>query len=226
MQWLKKTADRWLHLRGIALNALWLHRQKSNRWLGLTWIAVILAVICALYPSNHQRDYSDNKGGRNMVTVMAIEDGLRHMNTFVAIALPFFHRDMIGLTQLAVVAVVGTAATHIPKHMLNDVVIAGTRLGQRPINSNSEHNMPSGHSSLASAAAWFACRRYGWRWAWLLLPITLATMWARVMLDAHTVSAVFSGFFVGMAVVLFVVTPRGQRGAPEQSNNDTDQQQV
>ncbi len=199
---------RWPRFCAALIESLSLHRRLPRAWCWAAWLCAALALACALYPSDHELGYHTPRGGHDHVTVMLVEDGLRHVNTVVAIALPLLQRDLAGLAQLAAVTVVGTAATHIPKRLFNDWVVAGTRLGQRPLDEDSRHNAPSGHSSLASAAAWFVCRRYGWRWACLLLPIAAATMWARVMLDAHTLSAVLSGLFVGVAVVLFFVTPR------------------
>ena len=199
---------RWPRFCAALIESLSLHRRLPRAWCWAAWLCAALALACALYPSDHELRYHTSRGGHDRATVVLVEEGLRHVNTVVAIALPLLQRDLAGLAQLAAVTVVGTAATHIPKRLFNDWVVAGTRLGQRPLDEDSRHNAPSGHSSLASAAAWFVCRRYGWRWACLLLPITAATMWARVMLDAHTLSAVLSGLFVGVAVVLFFVTPR------------------
>ena len=210
---LHSTEGRWPRFRGALWDSLRAHRRLNLVWRAVAWLAVALALACALYPSDHALDYPQPRGGQDDPRVVLVEDTLRHINTVAAAALPLIKRDLVGLAQLTVVTVVGTAATHIPKRLLNDWVVGGTRLGQRPQDLDSRHNMPSGHSSLASAAAWFVCRRYGWRWAWLLLPITAATMWARVMLDAHTVSAVLAGLFVGVAVALFFVTPRPRAGA-------------
>jgi membrane-associated phospholipid phosphatase len=206
-------ASRWSRFRAAVGDSLGTPSRLPRAWRLAAWLAAALAVACALYPSNHELHYADPRGGEDHATVVAVEHVVRHVNTVVAVALPLLHRDLAGLAQLAVVTVVGMAATHIPKRVLNDWEVAGTRLGQRPQDLDSRHNVPSGHSSLASAAAWFVCRRYGWRWAWLLLPITAATMWARVMLDAHTVSAVLAGLFVGVAVVVFFVTPRARDAA-------------
>ena len=203
---------RWPRFRAAVRDSLGVHRRLHPAWRVVAWLAVALALACALYPSNHAQEYLEPRGGHHDPKVVLVEDAVRHVNTVVAVALPVINRDLVGLAQLAVVTVVGTVATHIPKRLLNDWVVAGTRLGQRPQDLDSRHNMPSGHSSMASAAAWFACRRYGWRWACLLLPITAATMWARVMLDAHTVSAVLTGLFVGAAAVLFFVTPHRRTG--------------
>lgn len=202
------TPGRRARFRAGLIGSLGAYRQLPRGWRVLAWLSAALALACALYPSNHALNYQTPRGGQHDLKVMLVEDGLRHVNTVAALALPLLQRDLVGLAQLSVVTVVGTAATHIPKRLFNDWVIAGTRLGQRPQDEDSRHNVPSGHSSLASAAAWFVCRRYGWRWAWLLMPITAATMWARVMLDAHTLSAVLAGLFVGVAVALFFVTPR------------------
>jgi lipid A 1-phosphatase len=205
---LHSAEGRWPRFRAALADSLRAHRRLKVAWRAVAWLAVALALACALYPSDHALDYPQRRGGQDDPRVVLVEDTVRHINTVAAAALPLLKRDLMGLAQLTVVTVVGIAATHLPKRVLNDWVVAGTRLGQRPQELDSRHNMPSGHSSLASAAAWFVCRRYGWRWAWLLLPITAATMWARVMLDAHTVSAVLAGLFVGVAVALFFVTPR------------------
>lgn len=208
-----KPDSRWSRFRESVQDGLRVPSRLPRVWRLLAWLAAALAVACAFFPSNHETHYAESRGGDERPAVLVVEHALRHVNSVVAIALPVINRDLVGLAQLAVVTVVGTVATHVPKRLLNDWVVAGTRLGQRPQDLDSRHNVPSGHSSLASAAAWFVCRRYGWRWAWLLLPITAATMWARVMLDAHTVSAVLAGLFVGVAVALFFVTPRERAGA-------------
>lgn len=183
-------------------------RHLSRLWRIAVGACLLLSVACALYPTDHAEDYAQSRGGEHVATVVFVEEFLRHANTAAAILLPIVHRDGVGLAQLAVVTVVGTAATHGAKRLLNDVEVAGTRLGQRPLRPDSRHNAPSGHSSLASAAAFFVCRRYGWAWSLMLMPITWATMWARVQLDAHTWSAVLSGLFLGAAVVICCVTVR------------------
>nr|WP_284702424.1 phosphatase PAP2 family protein [Herbaspirillum aquaticum] len=58
--------------------------------------------------------------------------------------------------------------------------------------------MPSGHSSMASSAMYFVGRRYGWWHLIYMLPILLMTMFARVALDAHTISAVLAGALAGI----------------------------
>lgn len=194
----------WVNVRRSLLT----YRELSWLWRAAVWCCVVLSLLCAFYPSDHAADYATSRGGEHVAEVVAVEEVLRHVNTAAAVILPIVHRDGAGLAQLAVVTVMGTAATHGAKRALNDVEVAGTRLGQRPLRPDSRHNTPSGHSSLAAAAAGFVCRRYGWAWGLLLGPITGAVMWARVELDQHTWSAVLSGLFLGVAVVVLCVTAR------------------
>lgn len=128
--------------------------------------------------------------------VLDADHYLRFTNTVAQIAIPILERDPVGMMQLLYVGLSVTAATHGLKHLLDPVIVWGNRLGERP--SGGRHNMPSGHSSMASCALYFVCRRYGWRHALYLLPITLLTMVARVELNAHTVSAVIAGALVGL----------------------------
>jgi lipid A 1-phosphatase len=67
--------------------------------------------------------------------------------------------------------------------------------------------MPSGHSSMASCATYFVCRRYGLWHALYLLPILLLTMYARVALNDHTVSAVIVGALVGFVTAALFTSP-------------------
>ncbi|MBB3996179.1 membrane-associated phospholipid phosphatase [Sulfitobacter undariae] len=49
-------------------------------------------------------------------------------------------------------------------------------------------------------------RRYSLWLALILIPVTLLTMYARVMLDAHTISAVLSGALTGIIVTALFAT--------------------
>ena len=117
-------------------------------------------------------------------------------------------RDWKGAGQIIGVIGAGIVASHGPKRLLNDVSIMGTRLGQRPSSKTSKHNMPSGHSTLASAGGWFMARRYSMWFLLLCLPITALTMYARVMLGAHTVSATIAGTILGVLVAALFVRRR------------------
>ena len=115
---------------------------------------------------------------------------------------------MIGAVLLSMVVGAGIVASHGPKRLLNDVTILGTRLGQRPSSKTSKHNMPSGHSTLVSAGGWFMARRYSMWFLLLCLPVTALTMYARVMLGAHTVSATIAGSIIGILVAALFVKRR------------------
>jgi len=120
-------------------------------------------------------------------------------------------RDWRGAGQLAGVVVAGIAASHGPKRLLNDVTIMGTRLGQRLSGPQSRHNMPSGHSTLASAGGCFMARRFSLWFLLFCLPVTGLTMYARVMLEAHTLSAVFAGGMIGAVVALLFTAKRKRK---------------
>lgn len=131
--------------------------------------------------------------------VRLTEDYLRFIPTILQIATPIVLRDKIGLVQLLYVGIANTAATQGTKFLLNDVSVDHVRLGQRPEGRRSVHNMPSGHSSMGSCAVYFLCRRYGWRFGLPLFVLLVLTMAARVMLNAHTISAVVAGALIGFA---------------------------
>lgn len=165
-----------------------------------------LMIAAAIYPSNIEKYYSTPRGGQEMPLVTVTEDYARHINSLLPLAAIVILRDWKGLQELAMVTVVGTLAVHVPKRLLNDVEIMGTRLGRRPNSPHSKHNSPSGHSSLASSGAYFMMRRYGLWFGIIVLPVMLLTMYARVMLDAHTVSATIAGALIGIIVTALFTT--------------------
>jgi membrane-associated phospholipid phosphatase len=173
-------------------------------------LSLLVILSATIYPSDMENDYSDPRGGQASKLVMSTEEYGRHINTLLPVAAIMLLRDWTGLKQLAVVTVAGMAASHGPKRLLNDVTVMGTRLGQRPRSPNSKHNMPSGHATLASAGAYFTMRRYSFWLGLIVIPVMLLTMYARVMLDAHTISAVISGAMTGTLVTaLFATKWRG-----------------
>lgn len=135
-------------------------------------------------------------------------ENIRFINTAAQIALPLLLLDKIGLAQLVYVAVSTAVATHGMKRLLNNVVVGKTRLGERPSGSTSQQNMPSGHASMASCAAYFVCRRYRWLHALYLIPILLLTMYSRVALNNHTISAVIAGALVGFLIAAIFTSRR------------------
>ncbi|GMB90861.1 lipid A 1-phosphatase LpxE [Helicobacter ailurogastricus] len=127
----------------------------------------------------------------------------RFIPTIISFTLPLAKRDVIGLVQIVHVSIATTIATHALKWGLNDVVLFGRRLGERP--SGSDKNMPSGHSSMVACALGFLVRRYGAVWLWFL-PLAFMTMGARIYLNAHTIGALMAGLSVGVLCALFLTS--------------------
>lgn len=182
------------------------------------WLVALCLVGCALavaYPRDLDPYVATLGSGGDAPIVQTTEHRLRFINVALPIGLVVLKRDAVGLVQLAYVTVAGTIATHGTKRLVNDISIRGTRLGERPYSPDSKHNMPSGHSSLASSGAWFVCRRYGWRWALLVVPVMLLTMYAGVMLDAHTCSAVIAGALIGIVCAALFTSRRRCGPSPQ-----------
>lgn len=169
-------------------------------------------VLSAIYPSD-LKSYPILPAGTSMPSEVTLtENYVRFIPTVVQIALPVALGDRVGLVQLLYVAVSTTVATHATKQLLNDRWIMHTRLGQRPNGGSS--NMPSGHSSMASCAVYFIGRRYS-VWLAILLSLILGlTMYARVMLNAHTISAVVAGALVGFLTTALFTSRRVAGLAP------------
>ena len=160
----------------------------------------LIITAASIYPSDLENDYAVSRGGHEMPFVVATESYGRHINTVLPFALALILKDKEGLKQLGFITIAGILASHGPKRLLNDVQIMGTRLGQRPSSPASKHNTPSGHSTLAGACAYFIMRRYSKWMGLIVIPVLLATMYARVMLDKHTVSATIAGAATGLLV--------------------------
>ena len=169
-------------------------------------LLVTIILISSLYPSDLENDYSTSRGGEDISFVVSTEKYGRHINTLMPFALAIISRDKAGFKQILVIAVSGIIASHGPKRILNNVKIMGTRLGQRPFSSTSKHNTPSGHSTLAGATAYFVMRRYSWWFAVIVIPVLLCTMYARVMLDKHTISDTLAGAATGLLVAALFST--------------------
>jgi membrane-associated phospholipid phosphatase len=187
------------HLIRIA----WTEVHQPRRLIGWLILSILLSTA---YPSDIASYAHETDGG---AAVLVADHYGRFINTVVQVALPVLMRDPVGAIQLAYVAVGTTVFTHGLKRLVNGWHVGGTRLGQRPGGPHSKHNMPSGHSSMSSCAVYFVCRRYGLRYAWLMVPVLALTMYARVALGAHTVSAVLCGALIGF-VVAAIFTSRYQ----------------
>ena len=183
--------------------------RPSRRWDSVMTAALLVFVAALLMPASPEPRQSPSAPSAWSEWV---EHQGRFVNTALQIGLPLLLRDWAGLKALIWVGLTATAGTHGAKRLFDDVVISGVRLGQRPSGPDSRHNFPSGHSSLASSGAVFVARRYGWRWLWLLLPMTLATMFARLEFDAHTLSAVIAGAAIGLLCTWPFSRPRVPQG--------------
>ena len=175
------------------------------------FIVLLLAgfILSAAYPSDLKSYPVLPSDAKLPAEVTLTENYVRFVPTVLQIALPVMLGDKIGLVQLLYVAVSTTIATHSLKRLLDDVWVGETRLGQRP--HGGALNMPSGHSSMASCAVYFIGRRYSVRLGVFLLIILGLTMYARVALNAHTVSAVIAGALLGCLTAAWFTSPRIER---------------
>ena len=184
--------------------------DEVRRPLVLIVFLLCAAVLSAVYPSDLESYPVLHAGEAVPQAVTLTENYVRFVPTAIQVALPVVLGDKVGLVQLVYVAVSATIATHGTKYLLNKRWIGHTRLGQRPNGGDS--NMPSGHSSMASCAVYFVGRRYS-IWLGLALSVIMAmTMYARVMLNAHTISAVLAGALIGFAMTAVFTSAR--RTAP------------
>jgi membrane-associated phospholipid phosphatase len=163
-------------------------KEKFNL-RALLIIALFFAI--AFYPSDiswyraRQKDKSPH--------VIIIENGLRYVPTVLQFAVPILFADKIGLIQATYVAVGTTITTQGLKRIMNNWSSYTIRLGERPFDEGSRFNMPSGHTTMAASAVFFLLFRYGiWHLSYSM-PLLILTMYARIMLKAHTLSAVFAG---------------------------------
>ncbi|SFK75687.1 phosphatase PAP2 family protein [Shimia haliotis] len=166
---------------------------------------VLVLALATFYPSNLSEDYSISRNGHAMPVVQGTENFARHINIALPLAMAIVLRDWNGLGQIFLVAATTRGATLGQKHLFNDVMVGNTRLGQRPISPNRNHNMPSGHSSAAAAGAWFTMRRYSMWFGLIVIPVLFLTMYARYMMDAHTISATIAGAATGILATSIIV---------------------
>jgi membrane-associated phospholipid phosphatase len=170
-------------------------------------IALAFGILfCALYPTD-LKSYPIQPAGTEVGGEVSLtENYLRFVPTAIQIAVPLLLGDKIGMVQLIYVGIVTTVATHSAKHFFNDRWANDTRLGQRPSGTGSKHNMPSGHSSMAASAVYFIGRRYSIQLALLMSVFLMMTMYARVMLNDHTISAVIAGALLGLLTTALVTS--------------------
>ncbi|WP_396435443.1 phosphatase PAP2 family protein [Limnohabitans sp.] len=200
-------------------------KQAMSEHSRFVWLGSILLLLCMLYPSNLDA-YKQNppiesvgawlsevsntpRESMNPLlkeSIQWVEDQGRFIPTVAQVLVPLLALDKIGGAQLLILGVTTTTATHVFKRLFNDVEVAGTVVGQRP--KGGQHNVPSGHSSMAASALGFLWRRYGVFHIYYVLPLVLATMATRVFLSAHTISAVLAGALLGFMVAYVMTSPR------------------
>jgi lipid A 1-phosphatase len=190
-------------MRALLLQA---YRQVSRprRFIYACVIGIILVPLIPTDLHSYHTRYTADE-----MTVAIITDHYVHnVSTIVQFALPILLRDKIGIVQCVYVAISNAAATQGLKYVVDNWIVEGTRLGERPRGIDSQFNMPSGHCSMASSAAYFLTRRYGILHALYLVPILLLTMYARVALNAHTITAVVTGALLGLLIAAVFTSER------------------
>lgn len=184
----------------------WRDALPKKRPMGFIAACLVSLVVCMLYPSD-LASYRANIKPERPAWVELTENQLRFVNTIAQVGMPLLMRDKEGMVQLLSLAVATTIGTQGLKRIVNDLHVGGTRIGERPYAPDSRHNMPSGHSSMSSCAVYFVARRYGLWHLLYLLPILLLTMGARLMLNAHTLSAVLAGCLIGFICAAWFTSP-------------------
>jgi lipid A 1-phosphatase len=201
--------NRWQSMRALMKEA-WTQVERPRQFI----LACVLGVLlCVQYPTDLQ-SYRSVPADSGLSLAFVTDHYLRFVNTAAQAALPLLLQDKIGMVQFVYTAIGTTLATHGLKRLVNRLDLWGLRLGERPSGTGSLYNMPSGHSSMASCAAYFVARRYGWLHALYLIPILLLTMYARVALNAHTVAAVIAGALIGLLMAAIFTSKRGVAAQP------------
>jgi membrane-associated phospholipid phosphatase len=192
----------------------WRDNLPKQRPMGFIAACALSLLVCVFYPSD-LASYRETLNNERPFWVEPTETKLRFVNTIAQVAMPLLMRDKEGMVQLLTLAVATTIGTQGLKRIVDTVHVGDTRLGERPYAPDSRHNMPSGHSSMSSCAVYFVARRYGWRHLFYLVPILLLTMGARLMLDAHTLSAVLAGCLIGFICAAWFTSPYRKKKSEE-----------
>ncbi len=187
----------------MKIKELFLKSINHKKPKTLVFIFIFIFFCGVFYPSDMDGFYAVDRSQNVPTYVEYTEEYARFIPTIIQAILPILTRDPVGLMQTINVGILTTLSTHSIKYALDDVVIFGRRLGQRPRAKTSHHNMPSGHSSMVGCAVAFLARRYGLKWLFLL-PIAFLTMYARFLYDAHTISATIAGLSLGIICSLLL----------------------
>ncbi len=177
------------------------YREVKTSKIFISFLALIF-LLSAFYPSDI--NFFANRQKDESLVVHIVENYVRFINAAAQVLIPIILQDKIGMMQAAYVGATTFIVTRVLKKSFNHFSVSGVPLGQRP--NGGQDNMPSGHSSITSSAMYFVCRRYGAKHAIYLVPIMILTMYARVMLKAHTVSAVIAGCVLGIIVAALLTS--------------------
>lgn len=168
----------------------------------LLFLLLFLFFISTFFDSNSEY-YKDKEKNTNSY-VYFVEHGLRYTNTALQMMLPILLADKIGIVQAVYVGIGTVVSVQLLKRIFNNIHIGNTRIGERP--KGGDYNVPSGHSAMATSAMMFLIIRYGWRFAFYMVPVSILTMITRLELKAHTMSAVFSGGILGIIIALLLTS--------------------
>ncbi len=142
----------------------------------LLFLLLFLFFISTFFPSDSE--YYKNKEKNRSFYLYCVEDGLRYTNTALQMMLPILLADKIGIVQAVYVGIGTVVSVQLLKRLLNNIHIGNTRIGERP--KGGDYNVPSGHSAMATSAMMFLIIRYGWRYAFYVVPVSILTMITRL----------------------------------------------
>ncbi|RDU64952.1 hypothetical protein CQA53_07300 [Helicobacter didelphidarum] len=119
-------------------------------------------------------------------------------------------KDMTGILQLALSAIVGLGIMLFSKHILpyfsnifqNNECLGGiiASVAQRPDAINDFDGFPSGHTTAAFIATGFVSKRYGWKYGIVAITLAILVGLSRLYALRHTTTQVICGALLGFFV--------------------------
>ncbi len=140
--------------------------------------------------------------------IEGIGNSMLYIQLINSVATVAIKGDKEGAKQLAYTLGASAAITEIGKKTLNNVHIAGSRLGERP--NGGDFNFPSGHASWTTANAWFMYKRYGIKYAALPIAGAVFTAYSRIEAKKHNIKGVAAGALVGILSAEYFTTSFNQ----------------
>lgn len=165
---------------------------------GLTLLLSILFLLAPICGTTHI--YAQEKE----FIPTASQKGIRTSSDVFAIALPavaaatsLWHKDWVGVGQLALSGVTAMGTTLLLKYTISK---------QRPDNSDF-HSFPSGHTACGFVSAAYLQRRYGWTIGGPAFALATYVGWARIYSRRHDFWDVLAGAAVGTASAYIYTHP-------------------